>query len=586
MLLCERLVLLAQGGAPRLNVFNPRALAVDQCAVGAAQANQCLQLRVTAHVLLGILDAVLDHVGQRCELVAAHHEQRALVVQRYRALAVGGVVGHVAHQGVARGGARLVRGQRHAAGQPVQQFQQVFRAVHHHAGAEGGRVIAPVQRAQHVLGVVEVILVDLELRAVLGLEVAQLDPAFALRISQRRGALAENQDVGDDGGAGVLLESTRGQAERGQQLALLGQLHARGAALLVHRAGAGDAHHQAAGPGLVQSLQEEEVMQRWVQRGVAAHAGRAVAGERPIAHHQVVEPVSGLAVLVALDLDVRVGVQQLRHGPGGLVKLDAGKLAVLHDVAGHQTVEVADAHAGLQRAAAFEAHRAQHGPHGRDRGRVGVVRVDDRVLRTLPGFFAQALAQPLVFLLPALLLARAVPTAVEQVLPERAPADVGGHRVQFGRQRRAAFAGDGVERFERGAVARESDLGGAPDQPGGIVDVVIRSSGSSDSACSGSISSQSLSACSAASVGGIPAALFAFSAWYIRCHRTCAICGRTFRRSRRATICGRLRRQWRVRSASAGLPRGDSWAISRLLRVVHCARVASNWLVGIVSVLL
>ena len=82
-------------------------------------------------------------------------------------------------------------------------------------------------------------------------------------------------------------------------------------------------------------------MERRVE-AVVPPVGRAKFPEWPVADNQVVEVVRGSRLLVALDLDVGIRVQHLRHAARHRVKLDTGSLASRSKVDGHHAVEVAD----------------------------------------------------------------------------------------------------------------------------------------------------------------------------------------------------------------------------------------------------
>ena len=293
-----------------------------------------------------------------------------------------------------------------------QPGHEVVGAVHDHAGAAVGGAAAEAQGAEDVLGVVLVVVVHPDHAAVDG-ALGGLDPPLRrfARLGSGR-ALLQDDDVGDDLGAGILLEGAGRQAERRHDIALLGELHARGPALLVHGAGAGDADDEAALAHLVHGLQEEVVVQRRVDL-VVAPIGGPIRGERPVADDEIIEPVWRLAILVAFDLDVRLRVEQLRHPSGEAIELDAGQVAPISDRRRHHPEEVADAHGRFEDPAALEAHALHHAPHRLHGRRIGVVGIDDGPLRRAPLGLAQVLAEPLVLGLPPILGHGAVPCALE-----------------------------------------------------------------------------------------------------------------------------------------------------------------------------
>ena len=259
-------------------------------------------------------------------------------------------------------------------------------------------------------------------------------------------------------------------------------------------------------------------MKRWIQ-AVVTPVGRPGLEEGPVSDHQIVEVVRGRGFLVTLDLDVCVGVQQLRHAPGHRIQLDAGPLAARDHVRWHHAVEVANAEGWLKHAATGEAHAAHHVPHCQDGRWVGVVGVDDAGLHSLPLFGPEVLAQPLVARLPSLLGSRIGPGALKQFLAETTPSGVSSQNRLFLLRGVAALVHQAVAHLDGRLVLLEpGDLAAADDLHGVVDHEVPRASvGRADrlgrlyrgirsggASASGSSIRISLSACSLASVTAIP----------------------------------------------------------------------------------
>ena len=497
---------------------------------------------------LGVLDRIGSHVAQIDQPLALDDiEPLAIRPGGDGTLAIGRHVLDEPRFIATRNRGEGIRGKRGP--DRVQPLEQISRPVNDHGGAAIGRAAAEVEPAQHVVGVLEEIAVDVDGPGRRGI-IRRPDPCLVGRVGIWLGALFQDDDVGHDRRAGIALERPGGQAIGGNQIGLLCQLDPRGAALLVHRAGARDADDKPARPGLVQRLEEKVIVQRRPQPVIAPICG-ALRCERPVPDHQVIEVIGGGAVLVALDADVGVREQPLSHRAGLLVEFDASPVGAGGEVGRHHREEVANAHRRLKDTAAIEAHCAHHVPHRHDGGRVGIVGVDDGALGRFPFGLAQLLAQPVVLGLPAVPIDRPLPRALEQFLPERAPADIAGDGIEFFRGGVAPFALDALHRFQGGAVAGETGLGAAADNPLGVGQDVIGASFRRNGLVSPR-SSQSRAACSCASAGLIPAFRPSVIARYHRSHRTSAACVSRFDASSRLTASGDSRRQRAIRSLWTG----------------------------------
>ena len=164
--------------------------------------------------------------------------------------------------------------------------------------------LAQGQAAQHVFGMVEEVLVDVdglskagcieqvvvdEVIELVDVEGCGLDPAGGVLGFLRGVAAAQDEDVGDDFGAGHAFEGIARQADRAKQLSALGHGAARLGVNAVQGVAAGQDGDVAAGCGEVQRFEDEvvvdgeplRVMRRIVdgevsERDVADHRGEGV----------------------------------------------------------------------------------------------------------------------------------------------------------------------------------------------------------------------------------------------------------------------------------------------------------------------
>ena len=508
------------------------ALGLDQRGVLAAHVDQRAQLLLTLGRGRFALEGVLAHFLRWGQVLAAHHVQLSVLLAQ-RALAVGGVVGHVADVlGTVFLGEHALWHQIHRV---AQALGHVLGAMDDHAGLHARGAVAVVGGADHVAGVLRIELVDEDLGACGRLDGHGIDPRLVGRQAQWFVALLEDHDVRHYAGAGVFLKSARRQANRRDQLGLARQRGTDAGRLLVHGAVGRDAHHQAAGANLIQRLQEKVIVQERTQ-GVVAAVGNDGVLEWPVADHHVIEVVRRLGLLVAHHLDVRVRVQASGHGAGQAVQLDPRQLAAALDVGRHHAEEVADAHGWLQHAATTEAHALDHIPHGHHGGWVGVVGVGNGALGRFPFVLPQVVAQPLVALLPPLLGHGLGPGALEQLLPKRTPAGVTGQRALFFCGGLALALAQRVQQLDGCHVLVETGYGRAADDFKGVVQVEVAGAGVGRADFLGRLYAALFSgsnircwrsACSRASVTGIPDFISLACSSHIRCWHTNAIASRT-----------------------------------------------------------
>ena len=154
--------------------------------------------------------------------------------------------------------------------------------------------------------------------------------------------------------------------------------------------------------------------------------------------------------------------------------------------------------------------------------------VDGAVLRSLPLFFPKVLAHPAVALFPARLGRWLFPCALETLLAVGAPAGVAGQRALLFRGGLPAFLADLVQELDRGLVLVEAgDLAAAYDLKRVFnVEVAGARVGRADflgrlyCCVSGSSIRFSRSACSRASVTGIPPFISRACSSHIFCWHT------------------------------------------------------------------
>ena len=319
MLGCERLVGLPQRGALSCGI-RAAPVGLDQGRILAAHVDQRAQLLLALGRGGGALDLVRNHLVGWSQVLASHHHQLPVLLGQ-RTLTICGVVRDVGDMLCALG--FLVGTLWHQLHGGPQALGHVVWAVHDHARLHARGAMAEVGGSDHVARVRHVVFIDEHLGACRRLVGHRVDPRVRWHHRQRLLALAQDHDVRDNLRSGVLLEGARRQTDRAHQLGLFCQSGANARCLLVHRAVGRDANHQAARAHLIHGFQEKVVVKERAQAVVAAVGNRGVL-EWPIADHDIVEVIGRLGLLIPHDLHVRIGVQQLRHGPGQAVQFDAG----------------------------------------------------------------------------------------------------------------------------------------------------------------------------------------------------------------------------------------------------------------------
>ena len=171
-----------------------------------------------------------------------------------------------------------------------------------------------------------------------------------------RDPAAEEDDVGHDFRP-LAGEGIGGQADRPEEVGLLGERLPHSSVLLVEREMARDQGQDPAGLQGVEGLGEEEVM----QGELLAVIVEANVGEGDVADDRI-DPVRGQAgPLEVLDADVGLRVQGSGDAAGDLVQLDADEA----EVAGGVAEEVAGAAARLQDGGPVRDPEAVQGPEHR-----------------------------------------------------------------------------------------------------------------------------------------------------------------------------------------------------------------------------
>ena len=281
--------------------------------------------------------------------------------------------------GQRRGGARPGRrsrgpGERAGRGSRGDTAQRLLQcldgvAVRRHdqvIGVVGAAVRA--QGAEHHIGVVQEVLADRHLGAV------QLGRADLLpgRVIRRAVWLAapEDQQVGDDPGARRALVRAAGQPHRAGQVRQRRDLAARRGVAAVHGVPGGDHRDQGAGPGQVQGLDDEVVVDA-VAALVVPPVVQGGLAEGHVPDRQVERGLAAPRVREGLVDDLRVRVERRRDLRGDRLEFhpgDAGPVRGERD-------EVPAAAARFEDPPGGEPELPDAGPDRLDQAGVGVVRV-------------------------------------------------------------------------------------------------------------------------------------------------------------------------------------------------------------------
>ncbi len=190
----------------------------------------------------------------------------------------------------------------------------------------------------------------------------------------------EDEHVGHDRCAGGLLVGSARQPDRTQEITegghplpglLVGLVGA------VEGVAAGDQNDDAAGPGELQALEDEVVVDRVATTRVVLRVPYLVLAERDVADHDIEVLLRWPGVGEGLGEDLRVRVEGAGDGRGDGVDLHADDLRV----GGGICKEAPSAHAGFQHPqfrSGWDAEPLQGLPDDPGVGRIGVVRVQGR----------------------------------------------------------------------------------------------------------------------------------------------------------------------------------------------------------------
>src|SRR3984885_6396708 len=152
-------------------------------------------------------------------------------------------------------------------------------------------------------------------------------------------SLAEEHDVGDDGGA-FAFESVGRQANRPHEIRLRGEILADSGILLVERVVRRHQGEDAAGPERIDRFGEEEI----VQREFLAAILELEIGEGNVADRRVDAALGERRIAEGFDSDVMIGMKGFRNPSGNSVQLDCDEPPSALSSAD----EIADAAARLQ----------------------------------------------------------------------------------------------------------------------------------------------------------------------------------------------------------------------------------------------
>ena len=156
------------------------------------------------------------------------------------------------------------------------------------------------------------------LRLAIEREGNEIQPVARMILGRARMALAEEDDVGNDGRA-LILEGLVGQADRAEEVGLRRQIFAGAPVQLVEREPAGDERQHAAGRKRVNRLGEEIIVQGKPVRAMLV----ADVRERHVADHSV--DGRKAAVPEIFDPDIMAGIERAGDPAGNAIHLDADK---------------------------------------------------------------------------------------------------------------------------------------------------------------------------------------------------------------------------------------------------------------------
>lgn len=216
-------------------------------------------------------------------------------------------------------------------------------------------------------------------------------------------ALAKEQDIDDDVGAGLPPETAFRQANGADQIGGFCDVFPAFAIGFVHRTGAGDKGGEPAGFQEIDRPRDEVIVQPETERAIVPVGANRAVGEGRIADSQVVDFRKICPREIRID-NARPWLQQPRDAGGDRIELYAGEIAAITILHRHQSRKKACPDTGFQHPAAAPAEPLQAGPDrpddvfGREVGilgaacKRGIVAFRDRRLQRT-GEFLPALAE-------------------------------------------------------------------------------------------------------------------------------------------------------------------------------------------------
>jgi hypothetical protein len=256
---------------------------------------------------------------------------------------------------------------------------------------------APLMDPEHMIGMVEEVAVDPE-RPEAFVAVGNLGQFDPVSDGERRigRALAEEQDIDDDVGAGLFLHGLAREAHRSQEVGDGLHVETGFRIALVQRISGRHEQRDAARAKLLERPRDEEVVERQAQATELALVVDGEVRERRIADREI--EVGRQGSLVEVDAaDDLIGIERVCDAGGDGVVLDTDEDRVVGEIVRPEPHEEAAAASRLEDLAAAEAEDAGGVPHCPDDifGRVmGILRCAlERLELALGRFGDQALAE-------------------------------------------------------------------------------------------------------------------------------------------------------------------------------------------------
>ena len=210
-------------------------------------------------------------------------------------------------------------------------------------------------------------------------------------------SLLEEQDISNDFGSGVCLESIVRQTDSSQQIGPLRDILPRFRIFRVHCIAACHKGKDPTGTHLVDGFREKVIVDAEIERVVFSVVDLVIS-ERHVADGQVIE-VSHLRGLKSCNGDIGLWIQVLCDPSGDAVKLHTIQAAPAHPFRQHSE-KVSNAHCRFQDRPLIKSESAYGGIYRLDHRRAGVMRVQRGCSRGCVLFRSQQLFQLLILLFP------------------------------------------------------------------------------------------------------------------------------------------------------------------------------------------